>query len=29
VVYVVGGVAGQAVLMEAWLAGEHLTAAGG
>jgi len=29
VVYVVGGVAGQAVLMEAWLAAGHLTAAGG
>ena len=29
VVYVVGVVAGQAVLMQAWLAAEHLTAAGG
>ncbi len=29
VVYVVGDVAGQAVLVEAWLAAEHLTPAGG
>jgi len=29
VVYVVGDVHSQAVLVEAWLAAEHLTAAGG